>query len=121
MSTHPSESTMVVPRRTFLAAAGMEFAGLAIGALLQEDGHATPRRVPNPPAKAKSVTWSFLAGCVSHMESFDSKPALNRYAGLTLYETPFQALRDEERCEKNLMGQGMSAPPCKPVMAVSTG
>ena len=39
--------------------------------------------------KAKSVIWVFLSGGVSHMESFDPKPALTRYAGKTFAETPY--------------------------------
>ena len=40
------------------------------------------------PPKAKSVIWIFLSGGVSHLETFDPKPALNKYAGKTFAETP---------------------------------
>ena len=95
-------------RRTFLADAGMGFTGLALGALLQEDGYtAVPEAPPEghkqqAAAKASSVIWIFLAGGVSHMESFDIKPALNKYAGKTFDETPFKDFLDKERIEKNL-------------------
>jgi len=114
-------------RRMFLADAGMGFAGLALGALLQEDGlaagseSARPDGQPQFPAKAKSVIWLFLAGGVSHMESFDIKPALNKYAGMTFDETPFKDFINKERIEKNLMGQGMSIPPHKQLMGLQTG
>jgi hypothetical protein len=86
-----------VSRRNFLADLGMGFTGLAMGAMLQrdgiaraEDGHWAPPdgRLHHAP-KAKSVIWIFLSGGYSHLETFDPKPALNRYAGKTFAETPF--------------------------------
>ena len=38
--------------------------------------------------QAKSVIWLFMIGGVSHVESFDPKPALNQFAGKTIAETP---------------------------------
>ena len=84
-------------RRVFLADAGMGFTGLVLGAMLARDGlAATPSAVPwSPPdgqphftPKAKRVIWIFMLGGVSHLESFDPKPALNRYAGMSIAETP---------------------------------
>ena len=84
-------------RRIFLADAGMGFTGLVLSALLDRDGSAsTPSAVPwSPPdgqphftPKAKRVIWIFMLGGVSHLESFDPKPALNRYAGMSIAETP---------------------------------
>jgi hypothetical protein len=84
-----------INRRTFLADVGLGFTGLALGALLHRDGHASeaqpwapPDGRPRFPPKAKSVIWVFLSGGLSHLESFDPKPALNRYAGKTFAETP---------------------------------
>ena len=114
-------------RRTFLADAGMGFTGLALGALLNEDGYAADQKVPQTentehvPAKATSVIWIFLAGGVSHMESFDIKPALNKYADKTFDETPYKDFLDKERIEKNLSGQGMTIPARKEIMALNTG
>ena len=114
-------------RRTFLADAGMGFTGLALGALLNEDGYAADQKAPQTentehvPAKATSVIWIFLAGGVSHMESFDIKPALNKYADKTFDETPFKDFLDQERIEKNLSGQGMTIPAHKEIMALNTG
>jgi hypothetical protein len=87
-----------VSRRTFLADVGMGFTGLALGAMLFRDGvaRAEPGRPWSPPdgrphfaPKAKSVIWLFFLGGVSHVESFDPKPALGRYAGRTVEESPF--------------------------------
>ncbi len=48
-----------------------------------------PHTLASIAPKAKSVIWLFMIGGASHMESFDPKPALNRYAGKTFTETPF--------------------------------
>jgi len=91
-----------IPRRAFLADLGMGFTGLAIGALLHQDGVARgqlPSAAGMPqdrqravayhhPPRARSVIWIFLSGGYSHVETFDPKPALNKYAGLTFDRTP---------------------------------
>ncbi len=98
-------------RRTFLADLGMGFTGLALGAMLQREGVLSaetppvgetlagnaprmPDGKPHFPPKAKSVIWIFLSGGYSHLESFDPKPALNKYAGKTFSETPFPHPQD---------------------------
>src|SRR2546425_6261640 len=89
-------------RRSFLADTGMGFTGLALGALLFEEGVARalgsetvapwrpPDGRPHFSPRAKSVIWIFLCGGVSHVESFDLKPELNKYAGKSIEETPFK-------------------------------
>src|SRR5205807_3317584 len=82
-----------VSRRTFLADLGMGFTGLALGAMLHRDGIARADTVPSgkplSPPRAKAVIWIFLSGGYSHLETFDPKPALNKYAGKTFDRTPF--------------------------------
>ena len=84
LHSHPSLS-----RRTFLA-------GLALSAMLHRDGCAgagewsPPTGQPHFVPKAKNVVWLFMNGGVSHMESFDPKPMLTKYAGKTIAETPFK-------------------------------
>ncbi|HUG81535.1 MAG TPA: DUF1501 domain-containing protein [Bryobacterales bacterium] len=84
-------------RRVFLADAGMGFTGLALGSLLAREGiaatptHETwvpPDGAPHFAPKAKRVIWIFMLGGVSHIESFDPKPAITRYGGKTIAETP---------------------------------
>ena len=66
--------------------------------MLQQDAAAAPELGPwQPPngqpyfaPKAKSVIWIFLSGGYSHLETFDPKPMLNRFAGKTFKETPFE-------------------------------
>jgi hypothetical protein len=98
-------------RRVFLADLGMGFTGLALGAMLARDGIARaeapggwspPDGKPHFPPKAKSVIWLFMVGGVSHVESFDPKPALNRYAGKTIAETPFKSTLDSPHLKTNL-------------------
>jgi hypothetical protein len=90
-----------ISRRNFLADTGMGFTGLALGAMLYQDGVAradnpTPDGRPHFPPKAKSVIWIFLCGGVSHVESFDVKPELNRFAGKTIEETPYRNVLNAE-------------------------
>jgi hypothetical protein len=92
-----------VTRRAFLADLGMGFTGLALAAMLQRDGYTSegrwtpPDGRPHFPPKARSVIWLFMNGGVSHLESFDPKPMLNRYAGVSIAESPFRSVQDPER------------------------
>jgi hypothetical protein len=91
-------------RRSFLANSGLGFGSLALGAMLQQDGYASAGHPWSPPngkphfkPKAKSVIWLFMNGGVSHMESFDPKPMLNKYSGKTIAETPFADVQDPDK------------------------
>ncbi|MCA9051727.1 MAG: DUF1501 domain-containing protein [Planctomycetaceae bacterium] len=95
-------------RRGFLTTSGLGFGSVALQALLQQDagsGYAaareTPaaefhRKLPHFAPQAKSVIWLFLRGGLSHLESFDPKPALNRFAGKSIPETPFADVQNPE-------------------------
>ena len=107
----------------------MGFTGLALGALLFKDGvarAAEPARLEKPTGephfepKAKSVIWIFLCGGVSHMESFDPKPALNTYAGKSTDDTPFKDLLDPKRVNENLVGINPSHGGRKMLMGLNT-
>src|SRR6516225_7754793 len=95
-------------RRRFLADLGMGFTGLVLGTMLFEDGHVkadapTGSGLPLFPPKAKNVIWLFMLGGVSHLESFDPKPALTRYAGKTIDESPFKkAVVESPHYRKNV-------------------
>lgn len=73
-------------RRAFLSQ-------LALGALLNG-------QVPR--GRAKRVIWLFMVGGVSHMESFDPKPELNKYAGRLLDDTPHHAALENPLLKQNL-------------------
>jgi hypothetical protein len=66
-------------RRTFLrhTAAGMGLAAFASLADAQQPGAIRPHRTP----KAKRVIWLYMAGGMSHLESFDYKPRLRAMDG----------------------------------------
>ncbi len=75
-------------RRKLLCDMGLGFGSIALSAMLHRDS-AQAATLNDRIAKAKSVIWLFMIGGTSHMESFDPKPALNKYAGKTIDETPF--------------------------------
>lgn len=89
---HPRPSS----RRAFLADVGLGFTGLALGSMLADDGVVRATESVgdvlgvHKPARAKSVIWIFLSGGYSHLETFDPKPALNKYAGMTFDKTPLE-------------------------------
>jgi hypothetical protein len=111
MATYKLQSNACgrVPRRTFLADLGMGFTGLALGAMLHRDGYASSTAGGSPPGglphfapKAKSVIWLFMIGGVSHVESFDPKPALNKYGGKSIAETPYKNVLDRRFLDENV-------------------
>ncbi len=99
-----------VPRRSFLADCGMGFTGLALGSMLHRDGIARaatagwrpPDGLPHFAPKAKRVIWLFMIGGVSHVETFDPKPELNKYAGRQLSDTPYQKVLDNPFTKRNV-------------------
>ena len=90
-------------RRNFLSGIGRGISGIALASLLDSEARGTPAQwrapdgLPHFAPKAKSVIWLFMNGGVSHMESFDPKPMLNKYAGKTISETPFADVQDPRK------------------------
>ena len=68
----------------------------------EADGWSPPNGLPHFAPKAKSVIWLFMIGGVSHLESFDPKPALNKYAGKSIGETPFKSVLDQRFLDANV-------------------
>jgi hypothetical protein len=97
-------------RRSFLADVGMGFTGLALGDMLLGDGIARAGAAeaqasdgrPHIPPKAKSVIWIFLVGGMSHLESFDPKPALTQFAGQEIGQTPHKDVLTATFLDENL-------------------
>jgi len=120
-----------ITRRSFLADTGMGFTGLALSAILFRDGLARantdasgwqpPDGKPHFPPKAKSVIWIFLCGGVSHVESFDVKPELNKYAGKSIDETPYKDVLDPKRVNANIVGGNPAHGNRKVIMPLQTG
>ena len=74
-------------RRQLLSQSALGFGTLALQSMLQADGFSAeakatsgtlPTGISHFAPKAKNVIWLFMRGGVSHMESFDPKPALNQ-------------------------------------------
>ncbi len=90
-------------RRSFLFDSFHGFSGLALAAMLHRDGYsaegkwAPPDGKPHFAPKAKSVIWLFMNGGVSHMETFDPKPSLTKYAGKTIKEGPVPDAQNPEK------------------------
>jgi hypothetical protein len=95
--TDPHAEPLERTRREFLWHAGGGFAGLALTALLAEDGFfdsparaagpaprpdgpLAPRR-PHHPARAKAVICLFMYGGVSQVDTWDPKPELRKRSG----------------------------------------
>ena len=96
-------------RRTFLSDMGQGFTGLALGAMLARDGIVKANDGPDwqPPngqphfmPKAKSVIWLFMNGGMSHLESFDYKPEINKYADMSILETPYADTQKPEKLKR---------------------
>ena len=83
-------------RREFLRSAGGGLGVLALAALLRDEGRLLADSLPSGPAspldlrlphfrpKAKRVIYLFMHGGPSHVDLFDFKPELVRYAGKSL-------------------------------------
>ena len=89
-------------RREFLRRSGMGFGMLGLSALAGSEALGASPIGPNPlapkishfPAKAKRVIHIFCNGGISHVDTFDPKPALAKYAGK---ELPMENLRTERK------------------------
>src|SRR4051812_47310036 len=104
MSHHqPCLEDRFLTRRQLLGRVGMGFGALGLAGLLAREAGAdgpaarlnplTPRP-PHYPGKAQRVIHLFMNGGPSHVDTFDPKPALQRYAGQNL---PMPNLRTERR------------------------
>ena len=82
------KSRQSASRRAFLNSMGLGFGSVALSAMLQEEMHAVTAAATSRSPAAKSVIWLFMIGGASHLETFDPKPALNKYAGKSIEETP---------------------------------
>ena len=92
-------SDSFMTRREYLSRSGIGMAGLALGSMLSSkdnllgDSSLSAKGSHFRP-KAKRVIHIFLNGGPSHLDTFDPKPALNKYAGKLL---PIKNLRTERK------------------------
>jgi hypothetical protein len=91
MQPHFPIEQLAFTRRELLQRCGMGMGALALGGLFAQADRATAGptnpllpRTAHFPAKAKHVIHIFLNGGPSHVDTFDPKPALAKYAGQPL-------------------------------------
>src|SRR3954471_24488184 len=102
MTTDPF-ARQFLSRRGFLDRLGTGLAGIALQSMFARESRASeiewkpPTGLPFFPPKAKRVIWLFMRGGVSHMESFDPKPMLTKYAGKSIGETPYKDVQSPEK------------------------
>src|SRR5947208_2222943 len=108
MSHHgPRLEHLLMTRRELLGRTGMGMGMLGLAGLLGMEGLLAPPaeagsalvnplapKSPQFPARAKRVIHLFMNGGPSHVDTFDPKPALAKYAGKSL---PMENLRTERR------------------------
>ncbi|MFP6881550.1 MAG: DUF1501 domain-containing protein, partial [Roseibacillus sp.] len=82
---NPTGSPPALDRRHFLRRCGMGIGALGLGDVLQSEAQAATR-ASHFPGRAKRVVHFFLNGGPSHIDTFDPKPALQKYAGKELPE-----------------------------------
>jgi hypothetical protein len=96
---------LALTRRQFLNRCGMGLGALGLGAMMKdtlvprvwgETGYVSPLapKQPHFPAKAKRIIHLFMNGGPSHVDTFDPKPALEKYTGKQL---PMENLRTERK------------------------
>ncbi|HWB11435.1 MAG TPA: DUF1501 domain-containing protein [Pirellulales bacterium] len=80
-----------------------------LGAMLAEEGIVKadepekwqpPDGQPHFAPRAKSVVWLFMNGGMSHLESFDPKPEINKYAGKSILDTPYADTQSPEKLKR---------------------
>ncbi len=94
-----NEYHAAITRRAILQSA-LGFGALALNGIAAAGERALPDGQPHFAPKAKRVIWLFMRGGVSHMESFDPKPALNKYAGKSIDQTPYKSVLDPAKVRK---------------------
>ncbi len=79
----PGRGLPPINRRQMLQAGATGFGWLALSALAQDPAFSGAPSAPRPhfAARAKSVIFLFMDGGVSHVDSFDPKPALAAHEG----------------------------------------
>ena len=100
MSSHTAcVEHLALTRRELLRRCGMGLGGLALSQLLDPPADAAAAKsnplLPRPshfPSRAKHVIHLFMNGGPSHVDTFDPKPSLAKYAGKKL---PVENLRTE--------------------------
>lgn len=80
-NTCPGRWPQPITRREMLQTSATGFAWLALSALAQPRTSGAASARPHFPPKAKSVIFLFMDGGVSHVDTFDPKPELEKQVG----------------------------------------
>ncbi|HTN76507.1 MAG TPA: DUF1501 domain-containing protein, partial [Pirellulaceae bacterium] len=83
-------NTTMLSRRNFLSNTGSGLGLAALAALLRDDRAVAAESAAQQPhfaPRAKRVIWLFMHGGPSHVDLFDPKPELTKYAGQPLPES----------------------------------
>ncbi len=81
-------------RRDLLLDAGRGFGGLALASMLEANTvNPLAPKPPHAPARAKAVIHLFMHGGVSHVDTFDPKPELEKRSGQTISAEMAQGLK----------------------------
>ena len=87
----PGRQPQPLSRRAMLAASGNGFGALALAGLLAEEAKGAPDKQqllkPHFAPRAKNVIFLFMDGGVSHVDSFDPKPELDKQDGKAFTES----------------------------------
>src|SRR5437667_294269 len=106
----PKIDDLLLTRREMLGRMGNGFAALSLAGFMAGEGfvnqaHAAPTSLnplaPKQPPfvpKAKRVIFLFMNGGPSHVDTFDPKPSLTKYAG----QRPEELIKDYQRTVGNL-------------------
>ena len=99
-------------RRELLQRSGLGLGALGLAGLLGDTGLAASPlapKAPHFPGRAKRVVHFFLNGGPSHVDTFDPKPSLAKYAGKPLPETLRTERKNQTRALKR-KSMAVSAP-----------
>lgn len=80
----PSIDYLGYTRRDFLERSGMGLGALGLGGLVSAAGGPLSPRPPHFKPRAKRIIHLFMNGGPSHVDTFDPKPSLQKYAGQML-------------------------------------
>lgn len=107
-SSQPMLSRCGVTRREMLASAGGGIGMMALQSLMQGTGVAASdspsARPPHFRPRAKRMIWLFMHGGPSHVDLFDPKPDLERYAGQPLPESFGEVMTRRKVAANPLLG-----------------
>ena len=85
---NPEPTSSLLSRRSLLWRSGMGLGALGLAGVLADEGRASASteggvglRQPQYGARVKRVIHFFCNGGPSHVDTFDPKPALEKYAG----------------------------------------